>query len=92
MASIQITGIGMLGKCSADVAPPMNEPMPVLANAPLSSATGRPCDRINDKPSAISSIASVVINGGRPRPNDRQRIDPAGRRADRNGDQQRQSD
>src|ERR1700722_1457555 len=63
--SIQITGTGTLGRCNAFVTPPMNDPIPVFSKSELCSATGRPCERINEAPTAISSIASVVMNGGR---------------------------
>ncbi len=63
--SIQTTGTGMLGKCNALVTPPRNEPMPVFWKSVVCSATGRPCERMNEAPSAISSIASVVMKGGR---------------------------
>src|SRR5580658_7607156 len=63
--SIQTTGTGMLGRWNALVTPPRSAPIPVFSKSELWSATGRPCDRMNDAPSAISSIASVVMNGGK---------------------------
>ncbi len=55
----------MLGRCSAFVSGWKRLPMPVFWKSGLLSATGRPCERMNESPSAMSSIASVVMKGGR---------------------------